>query len=144
MVVVFPAPLPPSRPTQRPRSISKEIPSTAASEPNRFARFSTLTAGTRNMDFCPSGGDSRHRMAQSDVSDDMQLSAPEQHAPGNSAIVSGRVRLRTLIWIRWIAIIGQLVALFVLRFGLGLPLPLAAALAAGPAPGPRQLNLTLR
>ncbi len=41
----------------------------------------------------------------------------------------GRVRLRTLTRIRWVAITGQLVTLFLVRFGLDWPLPMNAALA---------------
>lgn len=41
----------------------------------------------------------------------------------------GRVRLRTLTRIRWVAIVGQLAALFIVRFGLDWPLPMDAALA---------------
>ncbi|NKB50598.1 MAG: ActS/PrrB/RegB family redox-sensitive histidine kinase [Alphaproteobacteria bacterium] len=41
----------------------------------------------------------------------------------------GRVRLRTLTRIRWVAIVGQLGALFLVRFGLEWPLPMDAALA---------------
>ena len=41
----------------------------------------------------------------------------------------GRVRLRTLTSIRWVAIAGQLGALFLVRFGLNWPLPMDAALA---------------
>jgi len=40
----------------------------------------------------------------------------------------GRVRLRTLTRIRWVAIAGQLAALFLVRFGLDWPLPMDAAL----------------
>ena len=40
----------------------------------------------------------------------------------------GRVRLRTLILIRWVAILGQLFAILFVRFSLGFPLPLAPVL----------------
>ncbi|MFD2205104.1 ActS/PrrB/RegB family redox-sensitive histidine kinase [Kiloniella antarctica] len=40
----------------------------------------------------------------------------------------GRVRLRTLVFIRWMALCGQTVALFTVHFGLGLELPLIPAL----------------
>ncbi|MEL0012771.1 MAG: sensor histidine kinase, partial [Alphaproteobacteria bacterium] len=36
--------------------------------------------------------------------------------------------MRTLVWIRWIAIGGQLAALLVVQFGLGWDLPIDAAL----------------
>ncbi|MBM3558472.1 MAG: ActS/PrrB/RegB family redox-sensitive histidine kinase [Alphaproteobacteria bacterium] len=42
---------------------------------------------------------------------------------------AGRVSLRTLTAIRWIAIAGQLAALVVVRYGLGWDLPIAPALA---------------
>ena len=41
----------------------------------------------------------------------------------------GRVRLRTLITVRWIAIAGQVAALGIVRYGLGFPLPIATAVA---------------
>jgi two-component system sensor histidine kinase RegB len=41
----------------------------------------------------------------------------------------GRVRLRTLITVRWIAIAGQVAALGIVRYGLGFPLPIAPAVA---------------
>ncbi|MEH6629210.1 MAG: ActS/PrrB/RegB family redox-sensitive histidine kinase [Halopseudomonas aestusnigri] len=40
----------------------------------------------------------------------------------------GRVRLRTLVFIRWMALCGQTVALLTAHFGLGLELPLIPAL----------------
>jgi two-component system sensor histidine kinase RegB len=45
-------------------------------------------------------------------------------------VTGGRVRLRTLIIIRWVAIAGQLTALLVVHFGLDFPVPLLEALAA--------------
>ncbi|MGE0256430.1 MAG: ActS/PrrB/RegB family redox-sensitive histidine kinase [Alphaproteobacteria bacterium] len=42
---------------------------------------------------------------------------------------AGRVSLRTLTAIRWIAIAGQIAALVVVRYGLGWALPIAPALA---------------
>jgi len=41
----------------------------------------------------------------------------------------GRVRLRTLVLIRWIAIAGQTLTILLVHFGLGYPLPLWSALA---------------
>lgn len=35
----------------------------------------------------------------------------------------GRVRLQTLVLLRWIAIVGQLLSLLFVHFGLGFPLP---------------------
>jgi two-component system sensor histidine kinase RegB len=52
-----------------------------------------------------------------------------RYAPPGT-IAGGRVRLRTLIIIRWVAITGQLTALLVVQFGFGYPVPLPAALAA--------------
>ncbi|MDA1323952.1 MAG: ActS/PrrB/RegB family redox-sensitive histidine kinase [Proteobacteria bacterium] len=42
---------------------------------------------------------------------------------------SARIQLRTLALIRWVAILGQLVALLVVHFGLDFGLPILAALA---------------
>lgn len=42
----------------------------------------------------------------------------------------GRTRLRTLISLRWMAIVGQAGALMFVHFGLGFELPMAACLAA--------------
>lgn len=57
-------------------------------------------------------------------------------------MVAARVRLGTLITIRWAAVAGQLVTLGIVRYGLGFPLPLAEtglAVAASAA-----LNLVLQ
>jgi two-component system sensor histidine kinase RegB len=54
---------------------------------------------------------------------------PPPSAPG-ATMAGGRVRLRTLILIRWVAIVGQLVALLVVHFGLDYRVPLLATLAA--------------
>lgn len=45
-------------------------------------------------------------------------------------MANGRVTLRTLIAIRWIAVVGQLITVLVVRFGFGFALPLGPALAA--------------
>jgi two-component system sensor histidine kinase RegB len=55
----------------------------------------------------------------------------------------GRVRMRTLILIRWVAIAGQAAALFVVHFALGFELPLDYALAAIAASALLNLALTL-
>lgn len=49
------------------------------------------------------------------------LTAPDEPA--------GRVRLQTLVLLRWIAIIGQLLAILFVHFGLNFKLPLLSALA---------------
>ena len=41
----------------------------------------------------------------------------------------GRLRLRTLVLIRWIAVAGQTVTVLLVSFGLGFPVPLMACLA---------------
>jgi len=41
----------------------------------------------------------------------------------------GRVRLRTLVYIRWVAVGGQLAALIIVNFGLNYSLPMIACLA---------------
>lgn len=40
----------------------------------------------------------------------------------------GQIRLRTLIYIRWIAVVGQLLAVLIVHFGLGFKLPLLPVL----------------
>ena len=55
-----------------------------------------------------------------------------------------QVPLRTLIWIRWIAIAGQLTALLVVQFGLGWDLPIDAALGAVGASVLINVVMTLR
>jgi two-component system sensor histidine kinase RegB len=57
------------------------------------------------------------------------LPSPPPAAAGALPDALGRVRLRTLTRIRWAAIVGQLAALFMVRFGLDWPLPMDAALA---------------
>lgn len=51
-------------------------------------------------------------------------------AAGAAWTAYGRVRLRTLILLRWLAIAGQTAAVLFVQFVLGFDLPLAAALAA--------------
>ncbi len=59
------------------------------------------------------------------------LTVSSREAPsGSLSLRRGRVRLRTLIWLRWIAIIGQTVAVFVVYIGLGYDLPLVLCLLA--------------
>ena len=49
--------------------------------------------------------------------------------PGQATtVIGGRVRLRTLSAIRWVAIVGQAMALLVVNFGFGYPVPLLAGL----------------
>ncbi len=57
------------------------------------------------------------------------------------AAAAGRVRLRTLVIVRWIAIAGQFATVLIVAFGLGMVLPLDALLAAIAASA--ALNLTL-
>jgi len=46
----------------------------------------------------------------------------------NGAGQPGRVRLRTLTFIRWVGVVGQAVAILVVHYGLGFHLPLAPSL----------------
>jgi len=59
-----------------------------------------------------------------------KLPAPQIYDPQGGAGTAGRVRLRTLVYIRWAAVAGQLASLLVVHYGLGFPLPFAWALAA--------------
>lgn len=52
------------------------------------------------------------------------IRAPARAKPGSS----GRVRLRTLATIRWVAVLGQLAAVLVVQYGLDYPLPLIEVL----------------
>jgi len=54
---------------------------------------------------------------------------PQPSVPA-ATLAGGRVRLRTLILIRWVAIVGQLTAVLGVHFVLGYSLPLSATLAA--------------
>jgi two-component system sensor histidine kinase RegB len=61
---------------------------------------------------------------------DLETSVPSSAAASGPLLeFGGRVRLRTLTRIRWVAIAGQLAALFLVRFGLDWQLPMDAALA---------------
>lgn len=52
------------------------------------------------------------------------------HFIGDPAGAGGRVTLRTLITIRWVAVVGQLTTVLAVHFGYGFSLPLGPALAA--------------
>ena len=56
----------------------------------------------------------------------------------------GRVRLRTLITVRWIAIAGQVAALGIVRYGLGFPLPIGPAVGVVGASAALNLWLSSR
>lgn len=54
---------------------------------------------------------------------------PDQSTPASDAGI-GMLRLRTLVRLRWLAIVGQAVAVLGVHFLLGFPLPLGLCLAA--------------
>jgi len=54
------------------------------------------------------------------------LNLPPTDAPSPE----GRIRVDTLIRLRWLAIAGQAAALFITHFGLGFPVPIALCIAA--------------
>ncbi len=62
---------------------------------------------------------------------DAALSTSDRNAvrPKRLPRQRGRIRLRTIVFIRWIAVAGQLSTLLVVHFGMGYPLPLPWALA---------------
>ena len=68
-------------------------------------------------------------MNEAETTEALPSAATPSDAPGPLPDALGRVRLRTLTRIRWAAIVGQLAALFLVRFGLNWPLPMDAALA---------------
>jgi len=57
---------------------------------------------------------------------------------------AGRLRLRTLVYIRWFAVVGQLVSLAVVRYGLGFDLPMGWTLLPIAASAGLNLVLTIR
>jgi two-component system sensor histidine kinase RegB len=59
------------------------------------------------------------------------LSSPDRNAvrPKRLPRQRGRIRLRTIVFIRWIAVAGQLSTLLFVHFGMGYPLPLIWTLA---------------
>src|ERR1051326_3076885 len=61
---------------------------------------------------------------------DVDTKAPRLYYPQPIGAERGRVRLRTLSNLRWLAIAGQAVALFLVYFALGYQLPLIYCLAA--------------
>ncbi len=61
-----------------------------------------------------------------------------------SGIARGRVRLLTLVLIRWIAVSGQLLAILWVQFGLRFDLPLTLALAAVAASALLNVAVTIR
>ncbi len=67
---------------------------------------------------------------------DIPLTAASEPAAG-----SGRISLRTLVPIRWVAIAGQALAILTVHYGLGFHLPLVPALAV--VAGSAFLNLVL-
>jgi two-component system sensor histidine kinase RegB len=72
------------------------------------------------------------------MSDAIEAAPAAQRASLLAASVAaprGRVRLRTLILLRWAAIAGQLAALLIVRYGLGFDLPIGPALAIVGASG---------
>lgn len=61
-----------------------------------------------------------------------------------SAVASGRVRLQTLVVLRWLAIAGQLMAVLMVNMAFGYPLPLGFCLAAIAASAWLNIILTVR
>jgi two-component system sensor histidine kinase RegB len=59
-----------------------------------------------------------------------KTSKPRVYFPSPTGAERGRVRLRTLSNLRWLAIAGQSAALFLVYFALGYPLPLTYCVAA--------------
>lgn len=56
----------------------------------------------------------------------------------------GRVNLRTLVYIRWTAVVGQLATLLAVRYGLGFELPLLASVSVVAASALLNVAVTLR
>jgi len=63
------------------------------------------------------------------MTDDQDLKRQKRGRPPQLGIIGGvRLRLRTLIMIRWVAAAGQTVTVLIVHFGLGFPLPLLLCL----------------
>lgn len=63
--------------------------------------------------------------------------------PGAAATQQGRLRLRTLVLIRWIALLGQATSLAVVYFGLGYAIPFIPAMAVIAVSGALNVVITL-
>ena len=63
---------------------------------------------------------------------------------GPFAQMLGPLRLRTLVVLRWLAVIGQTTAILVVNYGFGFPLPLGLCLAAIAASAWLNIFLTIR
>ncbi len=63
--------------------------------------------------------------------------------PSELPVEGGRLRLRTLVLLRWIAIAGQTAAIVVVKFGLGYELPLALCLTVIGVSAASNMLLTL-
>src|SRR5690554_4826979 len=125
IVVVLPAPLPPSRATVVPRATVKSRPATASTLPNRLTRPSTLmTASGMESAIRPIWGMAAGRAtAAAPPAKEFAMTGNEAVAGRAPAVETpGRVRLRTLVYIRWIAVLGQLLTLLVVHYGLGFDL----------------------
>lgn len=64
------------------------------------------------------------------IANALTVPVPASPAPPHWAQPDGRITLRTLILIRWVAVLGQLAAVAFVNLGLGFPLPLGPVLAA--------------
>jgi len=73
-----------------------------------------------------------------------KASKPRVYFPSPTGAERGRVRLRTLSNLRWLAIAGQSGALFLVYFALGYPLPLTYCIAAIAASAVLNVVLALR
>ena len=69
---------------------------------------------------------------------------PRVYFPSPTGAERGRVRLRTLSNLRWLAIAGQSAALFLVYFAFGYPLPLSYCVAAIAASAVLNVVLALR
>ena len=73
-----------------------------------------------------------------------KVSRPRVYFPSPTGAERGRVRLRTLSNLRWLAIAGQSAALFLVYFAFGYPLPLTYCIAAIAASAVLNVVLALR
>src|SRR5690606_7275320 len=115
--------------------------------PNRLTRPSTLmTASGMESAIRPIWGMAAGRAtAAAPPAKEFAMTGNEAVAGRAPAVETpGRVRLRTLVYIRWIAVLGQLLTLLVVHYGLGFDLPFATCIAVIAISAALNIAITVR
>jgi two-component system sensor histidine kinase RegB len=90
------------------------------------------------------GGSTRHHRLSARPEEIVMASNEAVAGRAPAADATGRVRLRTLVYIRWIAVLGQLLTLMVVRYGLGFELPFGICMAVIAISAALNIAITLR